>query len=59
MVPVVNLDTTSYANMHVFGLREEMGVSGENPHRHTENMQTYTERPQTVFGLKEQVDIFS
>lgn len=59
MVPVVNLDTTSYANMHVFGLWEGTGVPGENPHRHTENMQTYTERPQTVFGLKEQVDIFS
>lgn len=49
---MVNLDTTSYANMHVFGLWEEMGVPGENPHRHTENIQTYTERPQTVFGLK-------
>lgn len=56
---MVNLDTTSYAKMHVFGLWEEMRVPGENPHRHTENMQTYTERPQTVFRLKKQVDIFS
>ncbi len=30
----------SPVNLHVFGLWEEAGISGENPRRHEENMQT-------------------
>ncbi len=36
--PTGNLE--SPINLRVFGLWEEAGVPGENPHRHEENMQT-------------------
>ncbi len=43
---------TTRANLHVFGLWEEAGVSGENLRRHRENIQTPHRKVQPQLGIK-------